>query len=1338
MNRDFVHLHVHTEYSLLDGACRIKDLCARAAELGMKALAITDHGAMFGVVDFYKEAKRRGIKPIIGCEVYVAARSRLDKMPGLDAKSSHLVLLAKNGEGYKNLTRLVSIGYTEGYYYRPRVDAEILERYSEGLVALSACLSGDIPAALAAGDEELASRLALKYKGIYGKDFYLELQDTGFPDQRTVNAGLIRLSRKHDIGLVVTNDVHYIDKGDAKAQDVLMCIQTGKTVEDDDRMQISSTELYLKSADEMASLFKNFGAALSNTVDIAGMCNVDFEFGKIKLPKYKLPEGTVNASAYLKERCDAGLKARYGDPVHAEAAERLRYELSVIGEMGYEDYFLIVWDFIRFARENGIPVGPGRGSAAGSIVAYALGITNVDPLRFNLLFERFLNPERIGMPDIDIDFCYERRQEVIDYVIKKYGEDHVAQIITFGTMAARAVIRDVGRALNIPYGDVDRIAKMIPFQIGMTIKRALEMNPELAALYADNANYRELIDMARKLEGMPRHASTHAAGVLITDMPVTEYIPLQRNDECVTTQFPMLLIEELGLLKMDFLGLRTLTVIHDTVEAVRDGRGVSLDIDAIDLNDPDVYKMICEGDTVAIFQLESAGMTQFMKEMQPSVIEDLIVGGALFRPGPMQSIPRYVESKRNHGAVRYDHPMLEPILNATYGCIVYQEQVMQIVRDLAGYSFGRADLLRRAMSKKKHDVMENERKSFIYGETGADGTVTLPGAIRNGVPEDVAMKIFDDMSDFSSYGFNKSHSAPYAVLIYQTAWLKRYYPVEFMAATLNSCMGFSDKVAHYIEQCRKSGISVLPPDVNRSMSKFSVVDGNLRFGLAAVKNIGQGAVKAIISERRSQGSFRSFTDFVRRIGASAMNKRGIESLIRCGSFDSLNITRSGLLGNYERIIEGIVNSRRNEMEGQINFLGEIAGGHGNGAGGTGECPGDADSSGGFGGGPGGDYDNIPPTPEYPHNILLNMEKEILGLYVSGHPLGGYIPLIKGLVNCDTRDFMSAGDIPDGGYASADAAAEGFSAGEFIPVESGSGISAGDVAPADNIFTREPADSLAADKSAADVTSAAGSYAAVTSATESYADVTSATGSYAAVTSATGSYAAVTAAVGSYADVSPGNGGRKKLSDGQYAVIGGIITKVKTKYTKSNALMAFVDLEDMYGSVEMLIFPKVFERLDKKISAEHIILAKGKISAREEEDAKFLCDDVVEIGVPAASGGNAPDADYYAGLKKWADSGFYGYGRRDNVPVIETVSQARAPTQPDATALYIRITGDESKPMLESAYSTLRYFSGNTPVVLYNSIKKARKDLGREFSVKLSDTLLAELRERFGAENVAAR
>ena len=1247
MSDGFVHLHVHTEYSLLDGACRIKELLAQASRLGMKSIAITDHGAMYGAIDFYKEARKLGIKPVIGCEVYMAARSHTDKSAGQDSRSSHLVLLVKNETGYKNLIKLVSIGFVDGYYYRPRIDFDLLETYSEGLIALSACLSGDIPQALSIGDEASAVRLALKYKGIFGDNFYLELQDSGFPDQKAVNAGLIRISRKHEIPIVATNDVHYISREDARAQDILMCIQTNKTVEDDDRMQIATSELYLKSDEEMRAKFSKFPDALLNTVRIAEMCDYDFDFGKTRLPKFQPPDGATDNYSYFVKLCEEGVRKRYGDAVTQEISDRLQFEISMIRQMGFVEYLLIVWDFVRYARENGIPVGPGRGSVTGSLASYVLGITNIDPIRNKLFFERFLNPERISMPDIDIDFCYERRQEIIDYVNYKYGEDHVAQIITFGTLAAKAVTRDVGRALNIPYGEVDRIAKMIPFQIGMNIAKALEINSELNLLYNENPKYRELLDMAMKLEGMPRHASTHAAGVLITDLPVTEYVPLQRNDDCITTQFPMLQIEELGLLKIDFLGLRALTVIHDTVAAVRENRGIDIDVEKIDFNDKHVYKMISDGNTTAIFQLESPGMTQFMKEMQPDCIEDLTAGGALFRPGPMESIPRYIQAKHSRSAVRYDDPKLVPILDATYGCIVYQEQVMQIVRELAGFSYGRADLLRRAMSKKNHAIMENERKNFIYGVTDADGKVLIPGAVRNGVPEKVANKIFDDMSDFASYGFNKSHSAAYAVLIYQTAWLKYHYPVEYMAATLNGNMGSMDRVAHYIGQSRQNGISVLPPDINLSMTKFSVIGDSIRFGLAAVKNVGMNAVDVIIDERKARGAYVSFTDFLRRAGALALNKRGIESLIRSGAFDSMNLTRSSLTVSYERLLEGIINSRRSEMDGQINFLA-------------------VESA------PAGEFEqdsSIPDLPEYSQHILLNMEKDILGLYVSGHPLDGYIPLISKLANCDTRDFRHASD-DDGESA--------------------------------------------------------------------------------------------------------GGGGETRLAvaDGRNVVVGGIFSRVKTKFTKSNQMMAFADVEDVYGGVEALIFPKVYERLEHLVKNDKIVLIKGRISAREDEDAKLLCEDIAEIDQSLRNDDFAGQEGYVK-LKRWTASGFghfdgrpdrqNGYGsrnRRDDDIILPNgfgpsePASGIGPSEPigDSGAknasgidgdtgqqtLFIKLNGNETAPFLDSALATLRFFSGRVPVALFNEKNRTLKELGGEYRVKPSETLLTEMRERFGAENIAMK
>jgi len=997
----FVHLHVHTEYSLLDGANRIKDLIKRTKELGMDSIAITDHGVMYGVVDFYKEAVNNGIKPIIGCEIYTTAGSRFDKKDGRDSDPGHMVLLAKNNVGYKNLMKIVSIGFTEGFYYKPRVDMEVLEKYSEGLIALSACLSGDIPKAILNNNYKKAEELALKLNSIFGQDnFYLELQMNGIEEQNIVNQQLIKLSRETGIPLIATNDAHYLRREDARAHEILLCIQTGKSINDEDRMMFSSDDFYIKSPEEMEELFKNIPEAISNTVSVAQRCNVELEFNKLHLPQFSVPEGR-EPYEYLRSLCYQGFERRYPEEERDEDKKnRLEYELSIIKQMGYVDYFLIVGDFIRYAKENGIMVGPGRGSAAGSLVAYCLEITNIDPIKYSLLFERFLNPERISMPDIDIDFCFERRQEVIDYVVEKYGKDRVAQIITFGTMAARAVIRDVGRALDMPYGDVDVIAKMIPFQPGMSIDKALELNPELKQQYEEDEKVRELINTARLLEGMPRHASTHAAGVVISKDPLTEYVPLQKSEGSVTTQFTMGLLEELGLLKMDFLGLRTLTVIRDAVNLIKKNHGREIGINELKMDDPKVFKLIGEGKTSGVFQLESAGMTQFMKELQPSSFEDIIAGISLYRPGPMDQIPRYIRNKKNPEEIRYAHPLLEPILNVTYGCIIYQEQVMQIVRDLAGYSFGRSDLVRRAMAKKKKEIMDDERQKFIYGETDPSGKVIIPGAVRNGVDEKTANEIFDEMSDFASYAFNKSHAAAYAVVGYQTAWLKRYYPVEFMAALLNSFLGSPEKISRYVYECRKMGIKVLPPDINESGVGFTVSDDKIRFGLAAVKNVGSSVVKQIIAEREKNGPFTSLPDLCERMEGRDLNKRCVESLIKSGAFDSLKVYRSRLINSYEKIMENIANAKKMRMEGQLSFF---------------------DNSGTKSSG----FDvSYPEIDEYDDRLLLAMEKDMLGLYLSGHPLREFEDDINSWVTIHSVDLVddeklgeeSGNGIADGTFA----------------------------------------------------------------------------------------------------------------------------------------------------------------------------------------------------------------------------------------------------------------------------------------------------------------------------------
>lgn len=1076
----FTHLHVHTEYSLLDGACRIPKLLDRCKELGMSSIAITDHGVMYGVVDFYKEAKKRGIHPIIGCEVYVAPRSMHDKEGRYDSNYAHLVLLARNNEGYKNLTKLVSLGFIEGFYYKPRIDYDILEKYSDGLIALSACIAGDIPKHLLNGQDEQAETLALRLKNMFGPDnFYIELQDHGLAEQKMVNGKLVSLAKKLEIPLVATNDIHYIDQEDANAHDVLLCIQTGKTINDENRLKFETQEFYLKSKLEMSELFSDYPEAIDNTNRIAERCNVEFDFDTMHLPSYDVPEG-YRANEYLRKLCYGGLKKRYKD-VTEDIKDRIEYELGVIEDMGYVDYFLIVWDFIKFAKDNGIMVGPGRGSAAGSLVSYALGITQIDPLKYNLLFERFLNPERISMPDIDIDFCFERRQEVIDYVVKKYGEDKVTQIITFGTMAARAVIRDVGRAMDMPYADVDKIAKMIPFELGMTIDRALEINKDLRIIYESDANIKMLIDTSRSLEGLPRHASTHAAGVVISKDPITDYVPLQKNDDCITTQFPKDTIEELGMLKMDFLGLRTLTVIRDAVDLIAQNRGEYIDIDNIPLDDEKVYNMLSQGDTDGVFQLENAGMKQFMKELRPNTFEDIIAGISLYRPGPMDQIPRYIDNRTHPDNIRYTDEALAPILEVTYGCMVYQEQVMQIVRDLAGYSLGRADLVRRAMAKKKTDVMAKERQNFIYGIVDGAGNVLVPGAIRRGISEEGANRIFDEMSEFAKYAFNKSHAAAYALVAYRTAWLKYYYPVEFMAALMTSVMGNSSKVASYIQYSKRHGIDVLPPDVNESYANFTVQEDKIRFGLAAVKNVGLPAIQDIIRSRDKNGKFKDFVDFCYSVEGAGINKRMLESLIKCGAFDSFGVYRSQLMAVYDKVLDGVYQDRKRNIEGQVSLFDAID---------------TEDDDMGF------EKDLLPDIKEFPQRIMLAMEKEMVGVYISGHPLSQFKDVLDRLNN--TLDLQTV----DEGQ-------------EDLMVQGG-------------------------------------------------------------------------------------------LKDGQPITIGGIVVSKKIKATKNNNIMAFVTLEDLYGSVEVIVFPTVYQRYSKFLDNDNTVIIKGKVSIREEEDAKIICDRITPL------------------------------------------------------------------------------------------------------------------------------
>ena len=1084
---DFVHLHVHSEYSLLDGANRIKDLPKVAKEKGMDAIAITDHGVMYGAIEFYKACKEEGIKPIIGCEVYVAPRTRFDKESGIDNKYNHLILLAKNNNGYKNLSKLVSIGFTEGYYYKPRIDLEVLEKYHEDLICCSACLAGSLPQAILDGNMEKAEETALWYKKLFGDDYYLEIQTNTLKEQALVNQKLVELSKKLDIQLVATNDAHYTRKEDAYNHEVLLCIQTGKKMSDEDRMRFATDDFYIKSPEEVKEFFPNLPEALENTVKIAEKCNVEFEFGHTILPNYEVPKEFESHYDYFKKLCDDGIVKRYGENPPKDILDRMEYEISVIKKMGYVDYFLIVWDFINWAKSNGIPVGPGRGSGAGSIVAYAIGITDIDPIKYSLLFERFLNPERISMPDFDVDFCYERRQEVIDYVARKYGRDHVSQIITFGTMAARMVIRDVGRVLDFPYAETDKLAKMIPFEIHITIQKALKQNRELKELYDNDAEVHKLLDIAMALEGMPRQASTHACGVVITKDPVDTYVPLYVNDGAISTQYTMTILEQLGLLKMDFLGLRTLTVIEDARKLVKQNRGIDVEFDQ-NMNDPKVFKLWGEGHSVGIFQFESAGMTSFMKELKPDSLEDIIAGVSLYRPGPMDQIPRYIKNKLNPEHAEYTHPALEPILKVTYGCMVYQEQVMQIVRDLAGYSLGRADLVRRAMGKKKLDVMAKEREIFIHGQVDEDGNIIVPGCVRNGIDEKSANTIFDEMAEFAKYAFNKSHAAAYAVVSYRTAYLKAYYPEELMAATLNSYLGNLDKVPIYIDECRRLNIEILKPDINKSFTRFTVENNKIRFGLGSVKNVGVAVVDSIVKERNMNGPYKSFTDFCERVQDEAVNRKCIESLIKAGAFDKFGQTRSTLLASFEIIIDTIQSASKKSYKGQVSMF-DLA---------------SMDNE---------DKEELKYSfiehEEFEDKELLSMEKEMLGIYISGHPLEKIRGQIIKATNINSIKMKEA---------------------------------------------KEELDST---------------------------------------------------------------GTTTKYKDGQMVKYAGIISNIKKKYTKSNKLMAFVTIEDLYGTAEVIIFENAYQNASNLLLKENVVLVEGRLSIREDDEVKIVAREIKDLNFVGA-------------------------------------------------------------------------------------------------------------------------
>ena len=1144
----FAHLHVHTEYSLLDGSNKIKEYVKRVKELGMDSAAITDHGVMYGVIDFYRAAKEAGIKPILGCEVYVAPNSRFDKeLTGGDDRYYHLVLLAENNTGYANLMKIVSKGFTEGYYYKPRVDMEILNRYHEGIIALSACLAGEVARNIQKGLIDEAKKAALKYQECFGKgNFFLELQDHGIPAQHTVNTALLSISKELDIPLVATNDVHYTYREDEKPHDILLCIQTGKKLADEDRMRYEGGQYYVKSEEEMKGLFPYAWEAVENTQSIADRCNVEIEFGVTKLPHFEVPEG-YDSWGYLNKLCDDGLKERYPED-DGTLRERLDYELGIIKRMGYVDYFLIVWDFINYAKSNDIMVGPGRGSAAGSIVSYCLKITNIDPIKYNLLFERFLNPERVSMPDIDIDFCFERRQEVIDYVGRKYGSEKVVQIVTFGTMAAKGVIRDVGRVMDLPYSYVDGIAKMIPNELNVTIDRALQANPELRKLYESDEQVKVLIDMSKRLEGLPRHTSMHAAGVVICPESADEFVPLSRgSDGCITTQFTMTTLEELGLLKMDFLGLRTLTVIQNAVRLVEKDTGVKLDMDNVDFNDKAVLDSIGTGRTDGVFQVESGGMKNFMKELKPQNLEDIIAGISLYRPGPMDFIPRYIKGKNNAASITYLCPQLKPILEPTYGCIVYQEQVMQIVRDLGGYTMGRSDLVRRAMSKKKQSVMEKERANFIYGNE-EEG---VPGCVSNGISAEVAGTIYEEMMDFAKYAFNKSHAACYAVVSYQTAYLKYYYPVEFMAALLTSVIDNPGKVSEYILTCRSMGIKILPPDINEGEAGFSVSGGSIRYALTAIKGVGRPVIDQVTAEREARGPFLSIQDFVTRMADSEVNKRTVENFIKSGTFDGLGGTRKQFMSVFVQMMDAQQHNKKNNLAGQMSLFDLVD---------------EVDK---------GEFEiRLPDVGEYSKELLLGFEKEVLGIYVSGHPLEEYEQTWRKHITRTTADFL-------------------------LDEETG----------------------------------------------------------------------------------------EMNVRDQERVTIGGMISDKKIKYTRNDKVMAFLTLEDLVGTVEVVVFPKVYEQESAKLTEDSKVFIKGRASAEEDRDGKLIC---------------------------------------ESIQAFDDIRKT----------LWIKFPTKEAYEKTEKALlELLAQSDGNDGVVIYVENPKAKKALPPNRNVKADKELVSRLSELYGESNI---
>ena len=1161
---NFVHLHLHSEYSLLDGACRIKNMIKKVKELGQKAVAITDHGCMYGVMDFYKTAKNEGVKPIIGCEVYVANRSRFDKIKEYDSENYHLILLCKNNTGYQNLIKMVSKSFIEGFYNKPRIDEELLRKYSDGLIALSACLAGAIPRALNRNDYEAAKEIALNYQEIFGRgNFYIELQNHGLAEEIRILPMLARLSKETNIPMVATNDCHYVTREDSRMHEILLCIQTNHTINDDDRMNFGTDQIYIKSEDEIRVLFDkdDYAGAIENTSKIAEQCNVEFEFGKTKLPHFDVPNNQDHYE-YFKDQCYVGLYKIYGEKPEVSIINRLEYELSTIKKMGYVDYYLIVHDFVRYAKSVGIAVGPGRGSGAGSLAAYCIGITGIDPIKYDLLFERFLNPERVSMPDFDIDFCYVRRQEVIDYVIKKYGHDHVAQIITFGTMAARGAIRDVGRALDMSYAEVDSVAKLVPMELGMTIEKAIESSIDLKKKYKEDPKVKELINMAKKLEGMPRHASTHAAGVVITEKPVDEYVPLAKNDEAIVTQFTMTTLEELGLLKMDFLGLRTLTVIKDT-EKMINKFDPSFKIENIDLNDKDVFSMMSKGLTQGVFQYESIGMRNVLMQLKPENIEDLIAVISLYRPGPMSSIPQYIENRHHPEKIKYKHPLLADILNVTYGCIVYQEQVMQIFRKLAGFSLGRADIVRRAMSKKKKDVMEKEHQVFIHGLVNESGNIEVEGCIRRGISEEVASSIYSEMESFASYAFNKSHAAAYALISYQTAYLKCKYPKEYMASLITSVFDNINKAVEYIEECRNLKINVLPPNINESEDAFTVSGNDIRFGLLAIKNLGKAPIEKILEERK-YGKFKSLYDFCKRMHNKDIQKKVVENLIKGGAFDNMGANRRQMLAVLDSIFEGLATEKKNNIKGQIGFFDTVES--------------EKDS-----------FIKFPDLEEFPQKELFKMEKEITGLYMSGHPLVEFTDLIK------NQSYAKIGDI----------------------------ISISKVEEA-------------------------------------------------------------------------------KYKDGDKIKILAIISDVKLKTSKNNNTFAYVNIEDMYGSMEMMVFGSVLEKSSFLLMEGNIVEIHARISVREDEEPKLICDEIIP---PAKINRNKINSNE------------------------EKVSKN--------AGLYIKVKKKESFEY-ERAMLLLSIFEGTTPVYIFFEESNKLVLAPRRLWISKNDVLIEELKRKIGDKNVVLK